>query len=269
LQYSTDGITFTSAAPTVTVPSVTPWVVGSFDLSSVLALNNSAGVYFRILGSGGTGAAGTWRIDNFQVQAQTDVDITTANIMPNGFIGIAYSTPMAATGGVGPYTFAVSGGAAPTGLTLNPAGTWAGLPTTAGLYNFEVTATDSNPFAFQLDGFDSKFNRFVPNVANTRTEAFQITILAPTAATATVRGRVVSETGRGLSRAVIAVLDAQTGVTVYARTNQLGYFTIADLQIGDFYILQIQRKGYEFSGTTSFQLFENLDDLIITGTPNQ
>lgn len=48
-------------------------------------------------------------------------------------------------GGCGPYTFAVTAGALPPALTLNPTtGVVSGTPTTPGPYNFTVTATDCN-----------------------------------------------------------------------------------------------------------------------------
>lgn len=45
-------------------------------------------------------------------------------------------------GGADPVTFAVSEGVLPPGLTLGPDGTITGTPTTAGTYEFTVTATD-------------------------------------------------------------------------------------------------------------------------------
>jgi Carboxypeptidase regulatory-like domain/Putative Ig domain len=191
------------------------------------------------------------------------LDITTANTMPNAVIGVAYTTSFTSTGGAAPYTYAVTAGAVPTGLTLNPSGTWSGLPTLAGIYNFDVTVTDTPPFANPF----SKFVSFAPSA--TKTESFIIRVgSAPTASYAVVRGRVVNESGRGLSRTSISVLNTQTGETRYARTNSFGYFTVTDLPVGDFYIMQADRKGYRFPETNSFQLFEDLGGLIITGTPN-
>ena len=47
-------------------------------------------------------------------------------------------------GGVSPYTFAVTAGASPPGITLGSGtGTFGGVPTTDGTYNFSVTVTDS------------------------------------------------------------------------------------------------------------------------------
>lgn len=78
LQYSTDGTTFTDFQ-TVAVPiNGTPLVLGNFnfDLSSVTAINRQATVFFRIVGSGASSSTGTFRIDNFQVQAQAPTAAT-------------------------------------------------------------------------------------------------------------------------------------------------------------------------------------------------
>jgi len=78
----------------------------------------------------------------------TQVVITTATPLPNGITGTAYNQALAATGAVGPYTWALSSGTLPAPLTLNPVtGVIAGTPTTAGTYNFGVTATATNGIA--------------------------------------------------------------------------------------------------------------------------
>ncbi len=57
---------------------------------------------------------------------------------------MAYSDALAVTGGTGPFTWAVSGGSLPAGLTLNAStGVLSGTPTAAGLYTFTVKVTDS------------------------------------------------------------------------------------------------------------------------------
>jgi hypothetical protein len=91
----------------------------------------------------------------------------------------------------------------------------------------------------------------------------------PTASTANVRGKVVNELGRPLSRASISVLNTQSGELRYSRSNQFGYFNFAELTVGDFYVMQVQRKGYDFGEATSFQLFEDLESLTITGKQSQ
>lgn len=54
-----------------------------------------------------------------------------------------YSATIAASGGEGPYTYSVSAGSLPTGLSLNSStGALTGTPTTGGAYSFTITATD-------------------------------------------------------------------------------------------------------------------------------
>ena len=68
--------------------------------------------------------------------------ITTSSL-PGGTVGASYSQPLAATGGSGGYTWSVSAGSLPTGLTLS-SGTIAGTPTAAGNSTFTVQVKDSS-----------------------------------------------------------------------------------------------------------------------------
>lgn len=63
--------------------------------------------------------------------------------LPEGQTGSAYSQTLAASGGTGPYTFALTSGALPVGLSLSSAGVISGTPTATGTTSFTVTATDS------------------------------------------------------------------------------------------------------------------------------
>jgi hypothetical protein len=64
-------------------------------------------------------------------------------ILPNGTVGLAYSQQLTGTGGTAPYTFSVSSGPLPAGLTLTPTGVLAGTPTTAGTFTFTLRVIDS------------------------------------------------------------------------------------------------------------------------------
>jgi hypothetical protein len=79
LAYSTDGVAFTDfSGGSYTVLSTPSWSASatlfrsetlySFDLSSVLALNNDPSIFFRLVNTAATGAtAGTNRVDDFTV----------------------------------------------------------------------------------------------------------------------------------------------------------------------------------------------------------
>jgi hypothetical protein len=69
--------------------------------------------------------------------------LTFTGSVPNATVGVAYTQTLTAAGGLPPYTYAVTAGALPGGLSLSSAGVISGTPTTAGASSFTVTATDS------------------------------------------------------------------------------------------------------------------------------
>ncbi len=66
--------------------------------------------------------------------------------LPDGVSAVAYSRAVTASGGASPYSYAVTAGGTPTGLTLSTAGVLSGVAGAAGTFNFTVTATDSHGF---------------------------------------------------------------------------------------------------------------------------
>ena len=69
--------------------------------------------------------------------------LTLTGSLPNGIVGQAYSQTLQASGGMAPYTYALTAGTLPAGLTLSTGGVISGTPTTPGASSFTVTATDS------------------------------------------------------------------------------------------------------------------------------
>ncbi|MGE0886034.1 MAG: FG-GAP-like repeat-containing protein [Blastocatellales bacterium] len=65
--------------------------------------------------------------------------------LPNGTAGTAYNQTITASPGGGNYTFAVTAGSLPPGISLDSAtGSITGTPTTASTFNFTVRATDAS-----------------------------------------------------------------------------------------------------------------------------
>ena len=64
--------------------------------------------------------------------------------LPDATAETAYSQTLTASGGTAPYTYAVTLGALPAGLTLSSAGVISGTPTASGSFSFTVTVTDSS-----------------------------------------------------------------------------------------------------------------------------
>ncbi len=69
--------------------------------------------------------------------------VTTASL-PSATSGTSYSTSLAATGGVPPYSWAVTGGGLPSGLALAPDGSISGTTTDIGSFSITVQVTDSS-----------------------------------------------------------------------------------------------------------------------------
>lgn len=86
-----------------------------------------------ILGCGGQSSNST---------TGTALTIATASL-PNGTLGVAYSSTVSATGGTPPYSWALSSGSLPAGLSLSSAGEISGTPSAAGATNFTVRVTDA------------------------------------------------------------------------------------------------------------------------------
>ena len=64
--------------------------------------------------------------------------------LPDALGGTPYSQALIASGGTGPYSFAVTAGALPAGLGLSSTGELSGTPVVAGTFDFTITATDSS-----------------------------------------------------------------------------------------------------------------------------
>lgn len=70
-----------------------------------------------------------------------------------GEVGVGYApVVLSATGGVAPYTWTISSGALPAGLTLGPDGAVSGNPTAAGNFSFKIQVADAKDSSTTVDG---------------------------------------------------------------------------------------------------------------------
>ncbi len=69
-------------------------------------------------------------------------------VLPHGTTGTAYNVAFSASGGTGPYTYTyvITSGSLPAGLSLGSTGGISGTPSASGTVSFDVTATDANGF---------------------------------------------------------------------------------------------------------------------------
>jgi Putative Ig domain len=80
---------------------------------------------------------------NFSITIAAALQVTTTSL-PNGSPSVFYSATLAASGGLAPYSWTITQGSLPSGLTLNAtSGVISGTPTGAGTSTFTVQASDS------------------------------------------------------------------------------------------------------------------------------
>jgi CSLREA domain-containing protein len=167
--------------------------------------------------------------------------IVTNEVLPYGSINDPYAPPIVADYGQPTYTYTVVGGSVPDGMSLNPDGTWSGVPTQTKLYSFTVMATDSQTVAF---GTGRSAARAM--LANTAQKTFQLRILGPTASDVTVSGRVSDSTGRGIRNVNVSLTDQQ-GHVQSALTGPFGYYQLTSITSGQTCVVLVAAKRFSFS----------------------
>ncbi|WP_221411043.1 putative Ig domain-containing protein, partial [Aeromonas hydrophila] len=92
-----------------------------------------------------TNASGTSSPATVTITVSAPTLAITPTTLPDGAQGTAYNQTVTATGGSAPYTYAITAGSLPAGLSLNTSsGAISGTPSASGTSNFTVTATDAN-----------------------------------------------------------------------------------------------------------------------------
>lgn len=168
-----------STGVTITTPSLPRGVVGTY-YSSTLTATGGTGTYTWLLVSGklpdglslnsGGSITGTptaaYTYDfvikamdsksagvsnSFSIPIVSPGDAATLTILrgllPNGLVGVYYSTELTASGGMGEYTWKISSGNLPDGLTLSSKGIISGTPAAASISTFTVLVTDPSSFS--------------------------------------------------------------------------------------------------------------------------
>lgn len=93
---------------------------------------------------------------------------------------------------------------------------------------------------------------------------WEITPIAPTAATVSVSGRVTNENGIGVSRATVTITDSE-GILRSALTSAFGYYRFDDVQVGQNHILQVSSKRYQFQPQVIF-VTEDMENINFTAS---
>lgn len=182
------------------------------------------------------------------------------NSLPSGNLSVIYNQQLSATRqtsliedklstgaeNLAPNVFEIvplAGQSLPPGINLSPGGLLSGTPMTVGTYNFTVKAIDT-------DG-----------MAGVRQYAIQI--FAPTAANASISGKVLTPDGRGLPNAQVTLTDSN-GIARTVRSNSFGYYRFEEIPTSATYILVARSKGFQFQSRV-ITIFDEMTDLNIIG----
>ena len=92
--------------------------------------------------------------------------------------------------------------------------------------------------------------------------------LEPTAAPASVTGRVTDASGGGIFGARLTLTNVQNGEMWTALTNAFGHFTIENVPVGTFYTLTVSHRRFTFANATrTFTLNGDLDGADFVANP--
>ena len=96
---------------------------------------------------------------------------------------------------------------------------------------------------------------------------FTVAIVAPSAASVSVGGQVLTADGRGISKARISLGDSNGNVRT-ALTNAFGYYRFDEVTAGETYIATVQSKRYQFSNPTQVvTVLDELSNVDFTASP--
>ena len=91
------------------------------------------------------------------------------------------------------------------------------------------------------------------------------TRFAPTAAQASVSGRVFDSSGRAVNRAGVSITDTN-GLVRTAISNPFGYYRFDSVRVGEIYVFSISAKEHQFQ-TQVFTVNDDITDLNFTALP--
>jgi Bacterial Ig domain/Putative Ig domain/Immunoglobulin domain len=171
-----------SVAATGTAPLTYQWekngaaITGANSSSYTMSSTTSSesGEQFSVVVSNSAGNATSTSATLTVNSATTSLQISTTQL-PGGFVSGGYSSTLAASGGSSPYTWSLTSGSLPNGLTFSSAGVVSGTLALAGSFSFTVQVKDAS--------------------SNTASKSFSVSIASPTpsvAITAPTTGSTVS-----------------------------------------------------------------------------
>jgi hypothetical protein len=183
------------------------------------------------------------------------IAITTASPLPNANQGIAYTQTFQATGGTPPYSFVLSTGTLPPGLSVTSGGVLSGTPTQSGQFTFVIGASDSANHTTTKE-FGLRVNAPEPSI---------ITEVLPEAGLGIPYNEPI-EVQDGLAPFTWEVVEGSLppGLTLVANTGRV-QGTATEL---GFYSFSVRATGANnLSDTADIGIFVRIAELRITNQP--
>jgi hypothetical protein len=136
-------------------------------------------------------------------------------------------------------------------------------------FTFTVSANATPGAApLTLSNVNASNDAAQPLAITSQTET--VTISGPTAAPASVGGRLKTAGGAAIRGASVALFDTQSGETIYATTDANGAYLFEGAAVGSDYIVTPSALGFSFNPTTKyFSLTEDLTTVDFTGVRNR
>lgn len=92
-------------------------------------------------------------------------------------------------------------------------------------------------------------------------------VLAPTAASANISGRVINAEGTGINNISVVLAGAPLTAPRIVKTNSFGNFTFENLEVGQTYVISVSNKKYGFGQESQvISLLENVSDIVFQST---
>lgn len=125
-----------------------------------------------------------------------------------------------------------------------------------GIARVDISSVDFDPsMAVQPDGRIVLVGRSNGLIAVSRLQ----NSFAPTAANASISGRVLTQSGRGIQNTFLTITDSTTGERRQTRSSTFGYYNFQNLQVGRSYVLSVNSKRFVFAEPS--RVITLLDDL--------
>jgi uncharacterized protein (TIGR03437 family) len=143
------GVAYSQTLSTTGGTGSVTWALSAGSLPSGVLLSGSGALNGTPASSGSfsftakaTDASGISTSQALSLQVNAPLSVTTTTL-PKGVQGVAYNQTLAAAGGLSPYTWTVSAGNLPAGVTLSGAGVLSGTPGAAGAFSFTARVADA------------------------------------------------------------------------------------------------------------------------------